>query len=118
MMISDTARTILSHAMPGARLREAAALGDRTLLLAIGEGRRAVLRLGGEADAWAGNPLAAEASALAAMRAEIDLPLPELLAYDDGAGMGRPYLLCSHLEGVPRSERERGAGGVRAMAGR
>jgi aminoglycoside phosphotransferase (APT) family kinase protein len=60
-----------------------------------------VLRLGDAADPWAGDPLAAEAAALAALRAEIDLPLPELLAYDDGAGAGTPYLLCSHLEGLP-----------------
>ncbi len=100
-MISETVKAILAHAMPGARPREAAALGERTLLLTLAEGRRAVLRLAAPADAWAGDPLAAEAAALAALRTEIDMPLPELLAYDDGAGTGTPYLLCSHLEGLP-----------------
>jgi aminoglycoside phosphotransferase (APT) family kinase protein len=100
-MIADSAKHILAHAMPGARLGDAVSLGDRTLLLSLGERRRVVLRLGAEADAWAGDPLAAEAAALTALRAEIDLAVPELLAYDDGAGMGQPYLLCSHLEGVP-----------------
>ena len=92
---------ILAHALPGARLGGVASLGQRTLLLALDGRRRVVLRLGADADAWAGDPLAAEAAALTALRAEIDLPLPELLAYDDGAGVGTPYLLCSHLEGVP-----------------
>jgi aminoglycoside phosphotransferase (APT) family kinase protein len=99
-MISDTAKNILAHAMPDARLTAATGLGDRTQLLSLGE-RRVVLRLGTDVDAWAGDPLAAEAAALAALRAEIDMPIPELLAYDDGLGMGTPYLLCSHLEGVP-----------------
>jgi aminoglycoside phosphotransferase (APT) family kinase protein len=101
MMIADAVKTILAHAMPGSSLREATALGDRTLLLSLGGGKQVVLRLGADQDAWAGDPLAAEAAALTALRAEIDLPLPELLAYDDGAGMGRPYLLCSHLGGMP-----------------
>ncbi|MEI8308875.1 MAG: phosphotransferase [Chloroflexales bacterium] len=92
---------ILAHALPSARLGGVASLGQRTLLLALDGRRRVVLRLGADADAWAGDPLAAEAAALTALRAEIDLPLPELLAYDDGAGVGTPYLLCSHLEGVP-----------------
>lgn len=91
---------IVAHAMPGARLREAAAMGERTLALTMGD-RRAVLRLSGPADPWAGDPLAAEAAALAALRGEIDLPLPELLAHDDGAAAGTPYLLCSTLEGIP-----------------
>jgi aminoglycoside phosphotransferase (APT) family kinase protein len=103
MVTDEQLRAILAHAMPGARLGEAAALGERTLLLALGS-RRAVLRLADRRDAWAGDPLAAEAAALRALRAEIDLPLPELLAYDDGAGTGTPYLICSHLEGTPLPE--------------
>jgi aminoglycoside phosphotransferase (APT) family kinase protein len=100
-MISDTVKAILAHAMPGAHLRDAAGLGERTWLLTLAGGQRVVLRLGAPPDAWAGDPLAAEAAALAALRPEIDLPRPELIAYDDGSGMGTPYLLCSHLEGVP-----------------
>ncbi|MEI7642747.1 MAG: phosphotransferase [Chloroflexales bacterium] len=100
-MIADTAKDILAHALPGTHLGGAASLGQRTLLLALDGRRRVVLRLGADADAWAGDPLAAEAVALTALHAEIDQPLPELLAYDDGAGVGTPYLLCSHLEGVP-----------------
>lgn len=101
MSITDTQLSrIIAHAVPGARLREAAALGERTLALDLGD-RRAVLRLAGPPDPWAGDPLAAEAEALTALRGEIDLPLPELLARDDGAAAGAPYLLCSALEGIP-----------------
>ncbi|NTW04254.1 MAG: phosphotransferase [Oscillochloris sp.] len=103
-MIADTAKAILAHAMPGAHLREIAALGKRTLLLTLEGERRVVLRLEAATDVWAGDPLAAEAAALATLRPEIDLPLPELLAYDDGTGMGIPYLICSHLEGMPLTD--------------
>lgn len=101
MQLTDTQLSaIIAHAMPGARLREAAAIGERTLALSLGD-RRAVLRLAGPPDPWAGDPLAAEAAVLTALRGEIDLPLPELLAHDDGAAAGAPYLLCSALDGIP-----------------
>ncbi|NWF79094.1 MAG: aminoglycoside phosphotransferase family protein, partial [Chloroflexi bacterium] len=51
MPISDAQLgRIVAHALPGARLREAEPLGERTLLLTLGEQRRAVLRLGAPPD--------------------------------------------------------------------
>lgn len=100
MRISDAQlERIVAHALPGARLAEAQPLGERTLLLALQGRRPVVLRLGAPADVWAGDPLAAEAAALTALRAEIDLPLPELLAQDLAGESGAPYLLLSYLEG-------------------
>ncbi len=91
---------IVAHALPGARLLGAEPLGERTLRLEMREGRRAVLRLPGPPDPGAGDPLAAEAAALLALRAEIDLPLPALLAHDLRGEAGTPYLLTSYLEGM------------------
>jgi hypothetical protein len=91
---------IVAHALPGARLLGAEPLGERTLRLDLREGRRAVLRLGGPPDPGAGDPLAAEVAALLALRAEIDLPLPELLAHDLMGEAGAPYVLTSYLDGT------------------
>lgn len=91
---------IVAHAMPGARLVGAEPLGERTLLLELRENRRAVLRLAAPPDPGAGDPLAAELAALAALRAEIDLPIPEILAHDLHADAGAPYLLTSYLDGM------------------
>jgi len=91
---------IVAHALPGARLVEAEPMGGRTLRLELRGRRPAVLRLAAPADRWAGDPLAAEAAALIAMRAEIDLPLPELLAHDLDGAAGAPFLLLSYLEGT------------------
>lgn len=95
---------LVAHALPGARLREAEPLGERTLLLHLGETRRAVLRLGAPPDPGAGDPLAAELAALRALRPEIDLPLPEVLAHDLRGEAGAPYLLLAYLEGTPLIE--------------
>jgi aminoglycoside phosphotransferase (APT) family kinase protein len=91
---------IVAHAMPGARLLGAEPLGERTLLLELREGRRAVLRLGAPADPGAGDPLRAELAALTALQGEIDLPLPAVLAHDLAGDAGAPYLLTSYLEGM------------------
>lgn len=100
-MISDAQLgRIVAHAMPGSRLLGAEPAGERTLLLELREGRRAVLRLGGPADPGAGDPLRAELAALTALRAEIDLPVPALLAHDLAGEAGAPYLLTSYLEGM------------------
>jgi aminoglycoside phosphotransferase (APT) family kinase protein len=101
MLITDAQLSrIVAHAMPGARLVGAEQAGERTLLLELREGRRAVLRLGGPADPGAGDPLRAELAALTALRAEIDLPLPALLAHDLAGEAGAPYLLTGYLEGM------------------
>ncbi len=105
MLITDAQLgRLVAHALPGARLREAEPLGERTLLLDLSETRRAVLRLGAPPDPGAGDPLAAELAALRALRAEIDLPLPEVLAHDLRGEAGMPYLLLSYLEGTPLIE--------------
>lgn len=105
VMITDAQLgRIVAHATPGARLLGAEPLGERTLRLDMREGRRAVLRLPGPPDPGAGDPLAAEAAALIALRAEIDLPLPQLLAHDLSGEAGAPYLLTSYLEGMALPE--------------
>ncbi|NTU85604.1 MAG: aminoglycoside phosphotransferase family protein, partial [Chloroflexales bacterium] len=74
MPISDAQLgRIVARALPGASLLGAEPLGERTLRLDLRGGRRAVLRLGGPPDPGAGAALAAEAAALLALRAEIDL---------------------------------------------
>lgn len=96
---------IVAHALPGAQMRGAQPLGERSLLLALEDGRRVVLRTTAEADGWAGEPVAAEATALGMLRGEIDLPLPELLAYEpEGAPIGKPYALLAAIEGEPLSQ--------------
>lgn len=101
MTLSDAQLSrIVAHAMPGARLIGAEPLGERTLLLELREGRRVVLRLPGPEDPGAGDPLRAELAALVALRAEIDLPIPERIAHDLHGDAGTPYLLTSYLEGM------------------
>lgn len=97
--------TMVSQALPGSKLHTAQPLGARTLLLTLGDRRRVVLRQTGQPDEWAGEPVTAEARALRALRAEIDLPLPELLAYEPaGDAAGAPYALLSYVEGRPLPE--------------
>jgi aminoglycoside phosphotransferase (APT) family kinase protein len=91
---------LVAHAVPGARLAGAEPLGGRTLRLDFHGARPAVLRLAAPPDPGAGDPLAAELAALTALRAEIDLPVPELLAHDLRGDAGAPYLLTSYLEGM------------------
>ena len=101
MTISDSQLArIVAHALPGTRLLGAEALGERTLRLDLHGGRRVVLRLGGPPDPGAGDPLTAEVAALSALRAELDLSVPELLAHERTAADGEPYLLTSYLEGM------------------
>jgi hypothetical protein len=104
-MISATQiERIVAHAMPGVSLHAATPLGERTLRLDLGGMRPRVLRLPALPDPGAGDALAAEALALSALRAEIDLPLPELFAYEPTAAAGTPYLLMSYLEGMSLPE--------------
>ncbi len=104
-MISDLQlERLLTQAMPGARIAAAELLGERTVRLDLRTGRPLVLRLAGPEDVGAGDPLAAEALALQALQAEIDLPLPAVLASDFEGVNGRPYLLTSYLEGMTLNE--------------
>lgn len=91
---------VVAHAMPGVSLHAATPLGERSLRLDLGGMRPRVLRLPTLPDLGAGDALAAEALALTTLRAEIDLPLPELYAYEPTAAAGIPYLLMSYLEGM------------------
>jgi aminoglycoside phosphotransferase (APT) family kinase protein len=95
---------VVAHALPGARLIEAEPIGARTLRLELAGARPVVLRLPAPPDPGAGDPLAAEAAALTALRAEIDLPLPELRTYAPADTVGTPYLLTSYLEGMSLPE--------------
>ncbi|NJN19231.1 MAG: aminoglycoside phosphotransferase family protein [Oscillochloris sp.] len=100
-MISETqVARILAVAQPGARLLAVQPLGERTLMLELQPGKPLVLRLGDTADRWAGDPLRSEVIALEALRAEIDLPLPQVIAADDGSLAEVPFLLLSYLEGT------------------
>lgn len=104
-MISATQiERIVAHALPGVALHAATPLGERTLRLDLGGMRPRVLRLPTPPDPGAGDALAAEALALTTLRAEIDLPLPELSAYEPTATAGIPYLLTSYLEGMSLPE--------------
>ncbi len=104
-MISATQiERIVAHAIPRVALHEATPLGERTVRLDLGGMRPRVLRLPAPPDPGAGDALAAEALALSALRAEIDLPLPELFTYEPTAVAGTPYLLMSYLEGMTLPE--------------
>jgi hypothetical protein len=74
-------------------------LGDRTVLLEFADRRVLVLRLPAPPDPQSGDLLAAEALALQALRAEIDLPLPEVVEYAP-----ERYVLLRALEGTPLPE--------------
>ena len=104
-MISATQiERIVAHAMPGVALHAATPLGERTLRLDLGGLRPRVLRLPAPPDPGAGDALAAEALALTALRAEIDLPLPEISTYEPTAAAGIPYLMMSYMEGMSLPE--------------
>jgi aminoglycoside phosphotransferase (APT) family kinase protein len=90
---------LLATALPGERVVATQPIGDRTLRVELADRRRVVLRLPAEADPQSGDLLAAEATALTALRLEIDLPLPEVLTYAPGR-----YLVLRHLEGTPLPE--------------
>jgi aminoglycoside phosphotransferase (APT) family kinase protein len=101
MNLSDTQLTrMVAHALPFDRLVSADELGERTLLLGLQGGDGAVLRLGAPADAGAGDPLQAEYTALRALGAEIELPVPQILAHDLDGESGTPFLLLSYKPGM------------------
>jgi aminoglycoside phosphotransferase (APT) family kinase protein len=99
-MITNTElHNLITTAIPGARLDATRILGDRTVLLEFADRRVLVLRLPAPPDPQSGDLLAAEALALQALRAEIDLPLPEVVEYAP-----ERYLLLRPLEGTPLPE--------------
>jgi aminoglycoside phosphotransferase (APT) family kinase protein len=101
MKLSDAQLSrMVAHALPFDRLDAADQLGERTLLLTLRDGQGAVLRLPGPADPGAGDPLRAEYAALTALRAEIDLPVPQVLAHDLDGDSGTPFLMVSYVEGM------------------
>lgn len=101
MTLSDAQlERIVTEALPGERLLAAEALGSATLSLELRSRRRVVLRLPRPADVGAGDPLAAEAAALTALRSTIDLPFPAVLAYHPAGPDGVAWLLTSYREGM------------------
>ncbi len=94
---------IISRILPGSRVRDAAPLGARSMLVTLSD-RQLVLRLPAGVDRWAGEALQAEALALRALRAEIDLPIPEVLGDVPGDDDTPPALALSYLAGTPLPE--------------
>ncbi len=88
---------IVARAFPGERLREARPAPHERYDLALASGERLSLLLFGSDEA-----AERAAAALRMLRAEIDLPIPQLRASDaEGATIGRSYVLVSQIEGVP-----------------
>ncbi|MGB9737531.1 phosphotransferase family protein [Chloroflexus sp.] len=94
---------LVNRLLPGARIRDAAPLGVRSLLVSLSD-RQIVVRLPAGVDQWAGESLSAEALALRTLRAEIDLPLPTVLAEIDAEGDDPPALALSYVPGTPLPE--------------
>ncbi|WP_298815521.1 phosphotransferase family protein [Chloroflexus sp.] len=94
---------IVTRILPGVRIRDVAPLGARSLLVSLSD-RQIVLRLPAGVDRWAGEALRAEALALRALQAEIDLPLPGVVGQTDSGGDDPPALALSYLSGTPLPE--------------
>jgi aminoglycoside phosphotransferase (APT) family kinase protein len=89
--------SIVARAFPGERLVETRALAEDRYALALPGGQRLTVQIYGSADA--ANTAAA---ALRRLRAEVDLPIPQLRASDpQGETIGLPYLLLAELAGEP-----------------
>jgi phosphotransferase family enzyme len=88
---------VIARALPGERLAEARQLAADHYALALPGGDRLALQIY-ESTAEA----ATAAAALRRLRAEVDLPIPQLRASDpQGETIGQPYLLLSELAGEP-----------------
>ena len=88
---------IVDRAFPGERLAESRALAGDRYALALPGGERLTIQVYGSAD-----EAAAAAAALRLLRAEVDLPIPQLRASDpQGETIGTPYTLLSELSGEP-----------------
>lgn len=93
----EQVQTIVERALPDARLRDVAAPQDRRYRLALADGERMCVQLFESKDA-----ARTAAAALRLLRAEVDLPIPQLRASDpDGEMVGQPYLLLGDLAGEP-----------------
>jgi hypothetical protein len=89
--------TIVERALPGDRLREWQALPDDRYVLSIAGGERLNVQVYPSAAA-----AATAGAALRLLRAEVDLPIPQLRASDaEGQTVGVPYLLLGELTGDP-----------------
>ncbi|HEU5014286.1 MAG TPA: aminoglycoside phosphotransferase family protein [Roseiflexaceae bacterium] len=88
---------ILYETFPGTALKDMRQIGVARYALVLSDGEQLSLQLYNTA-AEASNA----AAALSKLRAEIDLPIPLLHASDtNGALVGQPYLLTSHVDGDP-----------------
>jgi aminoglycoside phosphotransferase (APT) family kinase protein len=89
--------SIVARAFPGERLSASRELAEDRYALDLPGGDRLVVQLYGSSSA-----AATAAAALRRLRAEVDLPIPQLRASDpQGEVVGRPYLLLSGLSGEP-----------------
>src|SRR3712207_1976915 len=88
---------IVARAFPGERLAESRALSEDRYALKLPSGERLTVMVYSAA-----NQAATAAAALRLLRAEVDLPVPQLRASDPpGDTIGTPYLLLSELSGEP-----------------
>jgi aminoglycoside phosphotransferase (APT) family kinase protein len=88
---------IANRAFPGERLTESRALGGDRYALALPGGERLAVQVYGSTE-----EAATAAAALRLLRAEVDLPIPQLRASDpQGETIGKPYVLFSELSGEP-----------------
>ncbi len=94
---------MVNRILPGARLRDVAPLGLRSLLVTLSD-RQIVLRFPAGVDRWAGEALHAEALALRTLQAEIDLPLPSVVGEVAASGDDPPALALGYIAGTPLPE--------------
>src|SRR5262245_34710987 len=88
---------IVDRAFPGERPAESRTLAEERYALALPGGERLTVLVYGSAD-----EAATAAAALRLLRAEVDLPIPQLRASDpQGDTIGTPYILLSELSGEP-----------------
>jgi aminoglycoside phosphotransferase (APT) family kinase protein len=88
---------VVSRDLPGARLRDAREVTLDRYALALADGERLSLQLFAVQ-----REAAATAAALHLLRAEVDLPIPQIRAADEaGATIGMPYVVTSEVAGEP-----------------
>jgi hypothetical protein len=91
---------IIAGALPGEKLKEARALSGRRYALALAGGEDLELHTFQTRD-----DATTATAALRQLRAEIDLPIPQLRAADaEGSVVGVPYALVSEVHGQPLSQ--------------
>jgi hypothetical protein len=96
-LTNEQLNAIVERALPGARLREALALLDGCYSLALADGERLSVQTFDT-----GTEALTAAAALRMLRAEVDLPIPQLRASDpEGTIMGQPYVLLGEFFGEP-----------------